>query len=100
MHEHVTPVKIYVGVFALLLTLTLTTVLVSFLELGPWNIVVALLIAFTKATFVGLIFMHIKWSRPLTKLFAVAALAWLALLLSFTLSDYYSRGWLPLGKWW
>ena len=99
MHEHITSVKTYVTVFAALLILTLTTVLVSFLELGPWNIVVALVIAFTKASMVVLIFMHIKWSRPLTKLFAVGALAWLVLLIGFTLSDYHSRGWLPLGKW-
>ncbi len=100
MHEHVTSVKIYVGVFLALLALTLTTVLVSFVELGPFNIVIALLIAFTKATLVVLIFMHVKWSSALTKLFVLGNLGWLALLLAITLSDYYSRGWLPLGKWW
>ena len=100
MHEHVTPVRIYVGIWAALLVLTLTTTLVSYLELGPWNIVVALLIAFTKASLVVFIFMHVKWSSPMTKLFVFSALGWLVLLLGVTLSDYFSRGWLPLGKWW
>jgi cytochrome c oxidase subunit 4 len=100
MHDHITPVKIYVGVWGTLLLFTLVTTLVSFLDLGPWNIVIALLIATTKATLVVLIFMHVKWSSPLTKLFVVGALLWLAVLLGITLSDYYSRGWLPLGRWW
>ena len=100
MHEHVTPVKTYVAVFAALLVLTLVTVLVSFVELGELNTIVALLIAFTKATLVVFIFMHVKWSNPLTKLFVFGALAWLVLLIGITMSDYWSRGWLPRGKWW
>jgi len=99
MHDHITPVKIYVGVWLTLIALTVTTALVSYVELGPWNIIVALVIAFTKATLVVLIFMHVKWSSPLTKLFVVGTLGWLALLLGITLSDYYSRSWLPPGKW-
>ena len=100
MHDHITPVKTYVAVWATLLVFTVVTTLVSFIELGPWNIVIAMLIAFTKATLVVLIFMHVKWGSPLTKLFVVGALGWLVLLLAITLSDYISRGWLPLGKWW
>src|SRR4051794_5710708 len=99
MHEHVTPVKTYVGIFAALLALTLTTVLVSFVELGALNIIVALLIAFTKATLVVFIFMHVKWQNALTKLFVFSALAWLLLLIGITMSDYWSRPWLPRGSW-
>jgi cytochrome c oxidase subunit IV len=100
MHEHVTPIKTYVGIWALLIVLTVTTALVSEIELGPWNIVLAMAIAVTKATLVVLIFMHVKWGSSLTKLFVVGGLGWLAILLAITLSDYYSRGWLPLGSWW
>src|SRR5512138_1258567 len=99
MHEHVTPVKTYVAVFAALLALTLTTVLVSFVELGEWNVVVAVVIAFTKATLVVFIFMYVKWSNALTKLFVFSALAWVLLLLGITMSDYWSRSWLPRGSW-
>lgn len=100
MHEHVTPVKTYVTIWATLIVFTVTTALVSEIELGPWNIVVALGIAFTKATLVIMFFMHLKWSNPLTKLFFVAGLLWLIILFALILSDYLSRGWLPLGKWW
>ena len=100
MHEHVTLVRTYVLIWATLIVLTVTTALVSEIELGPWNIVVALGIAFTKATLVILFFMHLKWGNPLTKLFFVAGLLWLVILFALTLSDYLSRGWLPLGKWW
>jgi cytochrome c oxidase subunit 4 len=99
MHEHITPVKTYLAVFATLIVLTFTTVLVSFVDVGEWNIVVALLIAFTKATLVVFIFMHVKWQNALTKLFVFAALAWLLLLMGITMSDYWSRPWLPRGGW-
>jgi cytochrome c oxidase subunit 4 len=100
MHEHVTPIKTYVAIWATLIVLTVTTALVSEIELGPWNIVVALVIAVTKATLVIMFFMHLKWSSPLTKLFLVAGLGWLVILFALTLSDYMSRGWLPPAKWW
>ncbi len=100
MEGHVTPVKTYVAIWATLTVLTAVTAAVSLLELGPWNIVVALAIAFTKATLVVMFFMHLKWSNPLTKLFFVAGLLWLIILFALTLADYQSRGWLPRGKWW
>ncbi len=99
MHEHVAPVKTYVAIWATLIVFTVTTALVSEVELGPWNIVVALAIAFTKATLVIMFFMHLKWGNPLTKLFFVAGMLWLIILFALTLSDYLSRGWLPPAKW-
>jgi cytochrome c oxidase subunit 4 len=54
---------------------------------------VALAIAVTKATLVVLFFMHVKYATSLTKLIVVGAVAWLALMLIGTTSDYWSRGW-------
>jgi len=44
---------------------------------------------------VVLFFMHIYWSSKLNKLVVVSGVAWLALLLWLTLTDVFSRGWLP-----
>ena len=94
MTEHVVPTKVYFRVFAALLVLTATTTAISFLDLGPWNTVAALAIAFFKATLVVLFFMHVKYSPRLTQITIAGGLFWLAILLALTLSDFLSRGWL------
>jgi cytochrome c oxidase subunit 4 len=96
MSEHVVPPRVYFAVFAALIVLTATTTAVSFLDLGPWNTVVALGIAFLKATLVVLFFMHVKYSPRLTQIVIAGGLFWLAILLALTLSDFMTRGWLPI----
>ena len=93
MTHHITPVRNYVLVFLALIALTVTTVLVSKLELGEFNFVVAMTIAVIKASLVVWFFMHVNRSSSLTRLFVFAGLFWVAILLVFLLSDYISRGW-------
>ena len=64
-YTHVVPASLYVGIWAALMIGTLITVLASFAELGPFNIVVALLIATIKGTLVVLFFMHLRWDSKL-----------------------------------
>jgi cytochrome c oxidase subunit IV len=97
---HVVPRSIYYMVFAALLFFTALTVGVTYIEMGRLNLVIALLIAITKATLVVLFFMNVKNSSPLTKLFVVAGLFWMGLLVLLTFSDYVSRGWLPVPESW
>ena len=94
MSEHVVPRSVYFAVFTALIVLTATTTAVSFVDLGPWNTVVALGIAFVKATLVVLFFMHVKYSPRLTQIVIVGGLFWLAIMIGLTLSDFVSRGWL------
>jgi cytochrome c oxidase subunit 4 len=89
--EHIVSPGTYLVIILTLLTLTLITVLAAFVDLGRFNIVVALLIATIKATLVVLIFMHAKYAPERTKLVIIAGIFWLALLLFMTLSDYASR---------
>jgi cytochrome c oxidase subunit IV len=92
MSEHVVSNKIYVGIWALLTVLTVVTALVAFVDLGPFNTVVALSIASIKAVVVVLFFMHVKYtSEKLTKTVIVAAIFWLMLLLVLSLADYSTR---------
>jgi cytochrome c oxidase subunit IV len=94
MSEHVVPRSVYFAVFSALIVLTATTTAISFIDLGPWNTVVALGIAFVKATLVVLFFMHVKYSPRLTQIVIAGGLFWLAILIALTLSDFISRGWL------
>ena len=89
--EHIVSPGTYLAIILTLLALTGITVFAAFVDLGRFNIVVALLIATVKATLVVLIFMHAKYAPERTKLVIIAGVFWLALLLSMTLSDYASR---------
>jgi cytochrome c oxidase subunit IV len=100
MTHQAVSVKIYGAVFLALLVLTVTTVSVSKLELGAFNFIVAMTIAVIKGTLVVMFFMDVRRASSMTKLFVGAGFFWLAILLVFVLSDYFSRGWLPGGHWW
>jgi cytochrome c oxidase subunit 4 len=89
--EHIVPPGVYAAIITTLLVLTGLTVGAAYLDLGRFNIVVALLIATIKATLVVLFFMHAKYVPKRTKLVIVSGIFWLALLLFMTLSDYISR---------
>ncbi len=95
-NSHIVSPKSYIAVFVTLLVMTATTTVVAFFNLGPWNTVVALTIAFFKATLVALIFMHVRWSTRLTQIVLAGGIFWLAILLALTFSDFASRGWLPV----
>jgi cytochrome c oxidase subunit 4 len=99
MHP-VTPVRTYVLIWAVLTILTFVTFYVSTINLGPFNVVVALGIAAFKMSLVIWFFMHVRTDNPLTKLFVFAGFFWMAILLALTLGDYFSRAWMPLGKFW
>lgn len=73
-----------------------TTWTIGYLNLGLFNVVIALAIAITKALLVALFFMHIKGSSRLLHLAAAAGIVWLLILLTLTLSDYLNRGMVPL----
>ncbi len=100
MSEHIVSVRSYLIVFFALLGLTALTVGVAYIDLGSMNTVIALVIAATKMLLVMLIFMHVKYSSRLTKLAILAAFFWLGLLLTFTLSDYFTRHWTPTPSNW
>jgi cytochrome c oxidase subunit IV len=89
--DHIVPPKTYVAIILTLLFLTALTVAAAYVNLGRFNIVVALAIATIKATFVVLFFMHAKYSPKRTQLVIMAGIFWLIILLFMTLSDYASR---------
>jgi cytochrome c oxidase subunit 4 len=85
-----------VTIFLVLLMGTALTVLAAFQDF-PWqlNTIVAMTIAITKATFVVLYFMHVRYSARLVWVIVASALFWLVILFALTFSDYWTRGWIP-----
>lgn len=78
--------------FALLVLLALT-IGAAYLQLGPLNTPVAMLISLLKGGLILLFFMHVRYSRPLLWPFVGAGFFWLAIMFALALSDYLTRGW-------
>jgi cytochrome c oxidase subunit 4 len=91
MAERVITDTTYLLVLVGLLILTASTYGAARLDLGRFNFITAMIIAGAKASFVVLYFMHARYSSRLTRIVIGAGLAWLAILLTLTLSDYLTR---------
>ena len=99
MTSHVTPLKTYLAVFVALLVLLALTVAASYLSLGRFNVVIALVIATAKTFLVMLFFMHVRYSGRLIWVYVGVGFFWLAILLALTMSDFLTRWWPPfLGR--
>ena len=94
--HHVVSPRIYVVIFLALLFFTALTVGASYVEMGIFNPIAAILIACIKAVIVVLFFMHVKYSSKLTKLTVFCGLFTFMALVGMTLADYFSRAW---GRW-
>ena len=94
-HHAGDPRSAYVAVFAALMVLTVITVYVAFLDLGPLNTIVAMTIACAKALLVVLFFMHARRAGKLVWVILGSGVLWLIILVALTMMDYASRGWLP-----
>ena len=92
--EHISSIGSSVVVFFALVAGTIITVAAAFVDLGPFNIVVALLIATIKATLVVLFFMHVKYTHEkLVPLVIVSAIFFMGLLMALSMADYTTRLW-------
>ena len=96
LEGHIVSPVVYIVIFFALLVGTALTIAASYVEMGPWNPIVAIAIAVVKATLVVLFFMHVKYSPKLTKLTVGAGLFTFLVLIFMTLADYISRAW---GRW-
>ena len=92
--------RLYFLIFGSLLALTALTTGMAYVDLGQWNTIVALVIACCKATLVVLFFMHLRWSPRLMRVVLLSALLWLAILISLTTTDFFSRDWTPIPEGW
>jgi cytochrome c oxidase subunit IV len=86
-HPHVVPLWMLGGVLAALLFLTVVTVAVTYVDLGNFNIMAAMLIAVVKAALVVLYFMHLRWDSPFNSVILISSLLFVAIFMSFALLD-------------
>ena len=92
--EHISSLGSSITIWLALLAGTGITVAAAFIDLGPFNTIVALTIATIKATLVVLFFMHVKYTHEkMTGLVVASAIFWLFILLALSMADYTTRLW-------
>jgi len=79
------------AVFGALMVLTAVTVASAHVDLGHFNIVVALVVAFTKATLVVTYFMHLRYGTNMTRAILVSGVIAVFLLMGIAIDDLRSR---------
>lgn len=86
--HHVVSWQILTAVLVVLYCLTALTIGVAFVHLGEsLNVFMALLIATVKGTLVALIFMHLKWDKPINSIVLGFSILLLALFLFMSILD-------------
>ena len=98
MSEHIVSLRVYITIFLALMVGTALTVIAGLQDFpGQLNVIIALTIAVVKATLVVLYFMHVRYSSRLVWVIVASALFWMGIMFALTFSDYWTRGWLPVG---
>lgn len=88
-HElaHPVPLGVLIATFGALLLLTVITVVATWVDLGSFNIWLALLIAVVKGSLVALYFMHLRWDNPFNAIVLIAALFFVAIFIGIAVLD-------------
>lgn len=90
--HHVLPKGTLFKVFGALIVLTVITVAVAYVPLGPLNVPVAIAIAAAKATLVVLFFMALKYDNPVNALTFTIGIIMVIVFITFTMFDTAFRG--------
>ncbi len=90
-HQEHIPVSTLAWIFVILLALLGLTVWIAHYNFGRLNLVAAMMIATLKAVLVVLYFMQAKRSIKMIKIYASAAVIWLAIGLILVFCDYLTR---------
>ena len=85
--HHLQPYRVYAFVFVALIVFTVLTVAAARIDLGGLNVAIALAIAVTKASLVGLFFMHLRFEGRWVWGFAVFAIFLLFPVIGVTVTD-------------
>jgi len=91
VHHHVAPVSLYVIILMALFGLTGLTYAVSFADLGPLSLPVAMAVAAVKASLVIAFFMHLKDDDRYNLFIFLGTLIFIGIFFGFTLFDLQAR---------
>jgi cytochrome c oxidase subunit IV len=95
MAQAVVPKKTYLLAYLVLLALTLLTTLLAYINMGPFSIAIAILIAAVQASVIVSFFMQALYESALVRVVTAGGIVWFLIMLTLVLTDYITRGWLP-----
>ncbi|MDQ2180284.1 cytochrome C oxidase subunit IV family protein [Marinifilum sp. D714] len=90
-HTHIVKYKTYLYVLIALLIMTFISVAVTGIDLGPYTVTAALLLASFKSILVLLIFMHLKFDKKFYGIMVASVFLLLACVIVITFMDYLYR---------
>jgi cytochrome c oxidase subunit IV len=90
-NNHIIPYRSFLYVLLLLIALTLTSVALTQIYLGTLTVVLALLIATIKSSFVLRIFMHLKFENKMFSIVVIAVVLLISAVIIITFLDYLYR---------
>lgn len=95
MAEPVTSKKTYFFAYLGLLALTLLTVLLAYIRMGPFSMMIGIFIAAIQASLIAAFFMHALFESALVRVVAAGGIVWFLIMTTLVITDYITRGWLP-----
>jgi cytochrome c oxidase subunit 4 len=88
---HISSYTSHIWILVALLILTVATVAVTSVNLGPLSVTMAMVIASVKATLVLLYFMHLKFDHKIYRLMVTIVLMLFFAIILLTFFDYLFR---------
>ena len=95
MAQPVVPKRTYLLAYLVLLALLLLTTLLAYINMGPFSMVIAILIAAVQASLIASFFMQALYESALVRVVTAGGIVWFLIMLTLVLTDYITRGWLP-----
>jgi cytochrome c oxidase subunit 4 len=89
--KHIIPYRTFLSVLAVLIVLTLTSVFLTRIHLGALTVLIALLIAVVKSSFVLRVFMHLKLENRMFTFLTIGVATVIAFVIIGTITDYIFR---------
>ncbi|MBV8832780.1 MAG: hypothetical protein JO108_26560 [Acidobacteriaceae bacterium] len=93
MKQNSPSVKTYTYTFISLMVLALATSLIGMVDLGPLSMPTAVIIASMKAILIAAFFMNALYSSKVIQVILSAGVIWVLIMITLTLGDYMTRGW-------
>ena len=95
MSQSTVSVRTYAFTLIALLALTLLTSLLALVDLGKFSFIAGVAIAAVKASLIASFFMHALYETKLVRVIMAGGVIWFLIMISLTLGDYLTRGWMP-----
>jgi cytochrome c oxidase subunit 4 len=86
-HQHVSSIPQLLGIWVILLFFTFLTVAVTWVDLGPMSVWVAVLVAAIKVTIVALFYMHLKYENQFFGQILIASIFFVSVMIGIILMD-------------